>query len=54
MTLLLNLLLAALTSFLPACGSEDSTNCHWDATAHGNGAGVSFIDLGGYAYYLEG
>lgn len=54
MTFLLNLLLAVLASFLPACDSEDSTSCYWDATAHGNGVGVSFIDLGGNVYYLEG
>lgn len=37
---------------LDACPTEDSTDCYWDATAHGNGEGRSFIDLGGVPYYL--
>lgn len=54
MTLLLNLLLAALASLLPACDPEGATTCYWDATAHGNGAGTSFVDLSGATFYLEG
>ena len=48
-----NLLLTLLTSFLPACDAEDSTNCYWDAAAQGDGVGVSFVDVGGTAYYWE-
>lgn len=38
---------------LPACPTEDSTNCYWDATQHGNGYGNSFVDIDGTAYYLD-
>lgn len=34
-------------TYLPACTTEDSTNCYWDAAQHGNGAGTSFIDIDG-------
>lgn len=27
---------------LPACASEDSLSCHWDASKQGNGLGRSF------------
>lgn len=37
---------------LPACETEDSQNCYWDASTRGNGQGQSFIDLNGTAYYL--
>jgi hypothetical protein len=36
---------------IPACATEDSTNCYWDATEHGNGSGQSFIDVNGTPYY---
>lgn len=29
----------------PECPTEDSTNCHWDATQHGNGKGTSFTTV---------
>lgn len=48
MTLLL--LLLALTT---PCTTEDATNCHWNATTHGNGTGTSFIDINGTAYTLN-
>ena len=35
-----------------ACDTEDSTNCYWDANVRGNGAGNSFIDVNGTAYYF--
>jgi hypothetical protein len=35
---------------LPACQSEDSTNCVWDAHTQGNGKGTSFVNLDGTAY----
>lgn len=34
-----------LALLLPACGSEDSTGCYWDATTHGNGTGTSFVAI---------
>ncbi|USH44460.1 membrane protein [Microbacterium phage Cassita] len=43
-----------LTAALPACSTEDSTNCYWDATTHGNGLGQSFLDINGTAYYFGG
>ena len=42
---------AAGTKTLPPCPTEDSTNCYWDASTHGNGQGISFIDLKGDLYY---
>ena len=41
------------TPSLPPCPTEDSDNCIWDATTHGNGQGRSFISLDGTTYYLE-
>ena len=32
---------------LPACPTEDSTECFWDATVHGNGLGDSFFEHDG-------
>lgn len=39
-------------TYLPACETEDSTNCYWDATVQGNGLGQSFVDIDGTAHYL--
>lgn len=39
--------------YIPACEFEDSTNCFWDAEVSGNSEGVSFVDIGGTAYYPE-
>ena len=36
---------------LVACEFEDSTNCVWNAQEQGNGAGESFVDVNGVAYY---
>ena len=38
---------------LPACSTEDSHNCYWDARVHGNSEGRSFIDYQGHTYYVE-
>jgi len=46
------ILLVALALIMPPCATEDSVNCHWDASASGNGVGSSFIDVNGTAYYL--
>lgn len=37
----------------PACATEDSTNCFWNADTMGNGTGNSFIDINGTAYYVR-
>ncbi|MDP2047577.1 MAG: hypothetical protein Q8K33_01605 [Cypionkella sp.] len=37
---------ALLLSLMPACPTEDSTNCGWDAQAQGNHRGQSFVSLG--------
>jgi len=47
------LLFALVVAFLTPCATEDSTNCHWDASVRGNGTGHSFIDLEGTVYYLN-
>lgn len=36
---------------LPPCETEDSTWCAWDAQTQGNGAGQSFVNLGGWMIY---
>lgn len=36
---------ALLFAILPACPSEDSSWCHWDAADYGNGTGRSFVSL---------
>ena len=36
-----------LVTTLPACPTEDSANCYWDAETRSNGKGSSFIDVGG-------
>lgn len=36
---------------LPACETEASSNCYWDAT-RGNGEGQSFIDIEGRITYV--
>lgn len=46
-------LLALITLALDTpCEYEDSTNCVWVASEQGNGAGQSFLDIDGTAYYL--
>lgn len=39
---------------LPACPTEDSEDCYWDASARDNGEGTSFFRYGGVTYYPEG
>lgn len=39
---------------LPACQTEDSTNCKWDADTQGNGIGQSFIDIEGKQLFISG
>ncbi len=39
-------------TYLPACPTEDSTDCYWDATQPGNGYGNSFVDIDGTAHTL--
>lgn len=36
---------------LPACATEDSDNCYWDATTQGNGTGLSFTVVDGIVSY---
>lgn len=38
---------------LPACLTEDSDNCYWDAAVRGNHQGDSFITLLGTTYYAK-
>lgn len=37
---------------LPACPSEDSDNCYWDASTRGNGEGDSFYVVDGTVTYI--
>lgn len=46
------LLLGLALAILPACATEDSSNCVWDAQTMGNGTGTSFIDVNGTTYDL--
>ena len=48
----MSLLLAILFAVLPACPTEDSDMCAWDAATQGDGTGTSFVSLFGTAYYL--
>jgi hypothetical protein len=36
---------------LPACQTEDSDNCYWDAATMGNGRGRSFVTVAGETTY---
>lgn len=47
------IIIAALLHLFPACPTEDSANCFWDATTRGNGIGSSFIDIGGTIIWQE-
>lgn len=47
-------LIIAIALGFPPCASEDSTNCVWSASVQGNGAGASFVDFDGTAYYFGG
>jgi hypothetical protein len=38
---------------LPACVSEDSDNCYWDAQEQGNGEGRSFSVVDGVVTYED-
>lgn len=37
---------------LPPCPTEDSTDCYWDARAHGNGQGRSFYSINDQTVFL--
>lgn len=53
--LLLGLLLLvalAATLYLPACPTEDSSWCYWDASTQGNTLGRSFMQLGQFTFYM--
>lgn len=43
--------LALMVALTTPCVEEDSANCFWDATRHGNGEGTSFIDINGEVHY---
>lgn len=36
---------SVLSAVLPACVTEDSASCYWDAAHRGNGLGRSFVAL---------
>lgn len=38
---------------LPACPTEDSDNCHWDAHRQGNRTGQSFDVIHGEIHYTN-
>lgn len=38
---------------LPPCPTEDSDNCIWHASEHGNGEGHSFYTIMGETTYFE-
>lgn len=39
-------------AFATPCAEEDSANCSWDATTHGNGLGKSFVNINDYIIIL--
>ena len=40
-----NIIISLLIAILPACPTEDSNFCSWDASTHGNGQGSSFVTI---------
>lgn len=38
---------------LPACATEDSDNCYWDAATRSNGQGHSFFVISGHVTYTN-
>jgi len=44
---------AFILALLPACATEDSSWCVWDAQARGNGQGRSFIALEHSVIYTQ-
>lgn len=46
-------LLTVLVLLLPPCHTEGSANCHWDASAQGNGVGHSFVNLAGSVFWTD-
>ncbi len=40
-----------IPTVVPVCATEDSDNCHWDATTQGNGTGRSFTVIDGVVSY---
>lgn len=48
---MLEYFLALMVALTTPCVEEDSANCFWDATRHGNGEGTSFIDINGEVHY---
>lgn len=50
---MLSFIISLLIAVLPACGTEDASNCYWDAAAQGNGFGTSFIDIAGHTITLK-
>lgn len=49
---MLSLLIAILAAVLPSCADESADWCVWDASVQGNGAGTSFVSVGGTVHYL--
>lgn len=47
-------ILAAVVSFSTPCPVEDARGCYWDASQHGNSAGVSFLVLPDGVTYMSG
>lgn len=49
-------LLAVVVAMIPACSSDDGSSdapvCGWDAQAHGNGVGSSFIVADGTVFVI--
>jgi hypothetical protein len=41
------------TTMWPACVTEDSTNCYWNADVQGNGIGQSYVTIGDTVHYLD-
>jgi hypothetical protein len=50
---MLNILAAVLFATMPACPTEDSTDCAWRADVQGNGQGHSFVNVGGVVLHVD-
>lgn len=49
----MNTLAAILFTLMPACPTEDSSNCKWDAQVQGNGLGHSFVVVGNTTTFIS-
>lgn len=50
----MDFILYLLIALLPACETESSSTCYWNAAESGNMQGTSFVDFMGMTFTVEG